>query len=255
MKKSIYKTLLAIPITALHYITYLFDMGNKSKVPIAEMFLQFIFSGNPDRQNDNFFMTVAGLLEIIIFNLLFGTYMYHDLDTGSIYVIIRQKSRLKWYLIKSFQVFFFCTLYIIFYLGSVFLLCVFNSAFSIDKTAIGILFISVVIISLFTFISTLLINLCALRLGSNFGFIIIYAAISALTGLAIFYEKIPVLNKLHFALKFNPMANVVINWGISGQDTIFSVSYLLILTIFVLINGYCIIEKLDIGIRDPENNQ
>ena len=130
-KSNVLKTLIIIPIVFFRKSNLLLA-GNGTDMPIAELFLQNMFSGNPSRTETNIVIVMFGLMEVIVFNLLFGTYIYHDLYENSIYIFIRQKSRIKWFINRSFQLFAYSAVYNILFILSTFLLCVVYSNQEID---------------------------------------------------------------------------------------------------------------------------
>ena len=74
-KSNVLKTLIIIPIVFFRKSNLLLA-GNGTDMPIAELFLQNMFSGNPSRTETNIVIVMFGLMEVIVFNLLFGTYKY-----------------------------------------------------------------------------------------------------------------------------------------------------------------------------------
>ncbi|GHU43444.1 hypothetical protein FACS1894111_09050 [Clostridia bacterium] len=254
MKKNLMKALLAIPVTLVHHIMELHNY-QATHAPVAELFMEHLFSGSPSRTTDDIVMNVIGLFEILIFNLIFGTFLYHDLNTNGIYAIARQKGRHTWYFRKVAELFLYTVIWVSGYLTSVLLLSSYTTSLSIDSVAVTMFVTTLIILTFFAFVITLLINLCAIRFGSNFGFVIVYLALILLTGLAIINEKIPFLKNLPLLLKLNPMANAVVNWDLSGSKTLFACIYFFAFSLLAVLIGLRYIAKMDIGIQDRENSQ
>ena len=253
-KRNMAKAFLAIPVTGFHHI-YAFARDYESEEPVAERFLRSLFSGSFDRRSDNFFMTVTGLFELILCNLVFGFLLCHHLHVNGIYVFTRQKSRIGWFFQQTGELFLYIFIYITLYLGIVFSLAVKSSASPVDETAVFIFVTTFIILTLFTFLTTLLINLLSVRFGSNFGFILVYFGVAVFTGLALIHEKISFLRAHPMLLKLNPMANTIVNWDLSGVNTWFSIGYFIVLNGAVFVAGTVYISRLDIGIVDRESNQ
>lgn len=253
IRRKLYFILLVIPITLFHHADKL--IGGSISAPIAEMFLQSLFSGNPERADTSFVMTLVGMFEITIFNLFLGTYIYDDLCIGGIYVLSRYKNRAGWLIRKTLDILAFSALYIFIYIVTIFLLCIFESSSPIDFLSVKIVIITFILFTFFTFTSTFAINVISVKHGSNFGFFIVYTFLTISTGIAISYDKMPLLSRFKILFTLNPMVNVVINWDISDGKTIMSIGYFILMIIALWIISLIYINRLDIGLRDTENNQ
>jgi hypothetical protein len=249
---NILKLAAVIPITIIHHGSFLWNR-NISNQSVVEEFVQNLFSGSLEREADNLFLVIIGLFEITIFNFLFATFIYKDIHISGIYIFTRQKNRLHWFGNKAFELLFYALTFVTLYLVTILLLSTWTTKQSINFIAMEILFTSIILLTLFTFFSTLLINILALHFGSSIAFIGVYMCLTILTGAAIVNDNITFLNKHPIFLKLNPMANILINWGITGSDTIFSIVYYVILTTLLMMTGMVYISHIDIGLIDKEN--
>lgn len=250
-RKDILKVMSIILITLFRkYNLFLPRVGEE--LPIAELFLQNIFSGNPSRKETGIIVVMFGLLEIVIFNLLFGSYIYHDLYENSAYIFVRQKSRKSWFAGKSIELFIYSAVYNLLFIGITFGLCVVYSTQRIDVTAIKIAALTYILITLFTFWTTLLINLTAIAVGAATSFIINYAALTFLSLFAVEFETIPILNHFSILLKFNPVANVTINWNNEIGSGLWSVIYFIVLCTLTSAAGSILITRIDISVKNKE---
>ncbi len=250
-KTDIYKVLSILVIVFLQKSNLLIP-GVYMEIPVAELFLQNIFAGNPSRENTDVVIAMFGLLEIIIFNLLFGTYIYRDLYENTAYIFVRVKSRSRWFFKKAKALFVYSGIYNALFLGSTFLLCVGYSQSAIDKVAVRLLIITFILIQLFVFWSTLLINLLAIGVGATKAFLINYIMLALMSAGAVNFEKIPLLNQFPILLKLNPVANVVINWNDGMGKGLIPAIYFVVIIIITYEMGRRMILGMDIGINNKE---
>lgn len=244
-RRDILKILLIIFITLYRKYNLLIP-GMVRTLPIAELFLQNIFSGNPSRRETNVVMVLFGMLEIVVFNLLYGSLICRDLYESSAYIFIRQKSRSLWFTIKSLELLAYSAVYNFLFIGITFSLCIWRSDQRLDVVAIKIVILTYILMTLFTFWTTLLINLAAILVGATMAFIINYIALSFLSLFAVEFETISIVNQFPLLLKLNPVANVTINWNYEISSALQSVMYFVILCILTCVGGNMVIAHKDI---------
>jgi hypothetical protein len=116
-----------------------------------------------------------------------------------------------------------------------------------------ILFLTVAIVVWeFTYLSTLLINILALRLGISISFVITYSVIVVSEMITYCLQKMGD-NKLTKLLHLlNPMSNMTISWNYSKGYISWAAVYFFILTAIVLILGTRVATKYEIGIKNSE---
>lgn len=252
IKQSWLKILLFIPIVLFRKISLIFS-GVRNDMPVAELFMQNMFSGNPSRQYTNVTIVMFGMVEIILFSLLFGVYIYKDLFGSGIYIITRQRSRIKWFFRRCAELLMSAALFSIMFVGTTFIISVNCSKHGVDPLAVKLFLLTGVLVTLFAFWQTLMINLTAIRLGSTIGFVVNYIALTLLSLLAVSHEKIPVLNGLPLLLRLNPVANVTINWAAEWGETIMPVVYFIALSVLTMLIGMRRVENMDISLQNNEN--
>lgn len=222
-RKDMLKALSAVLVTL--YTKYSLLMpGMDGEMPVAELFLQNVFSGNPSREHTKIVIVMFGLLEIVIFNLLFGAYVYRDLYENSAYIFVREKSRRKWFAGETGEVLLYSALYNILFIG----------------------------ITLFAFWTTLLINLTAMGTGVTVSFIINYILLTFMSLFAIEFEKIPVINRFRVLLSLNPVVNVTINWSTDIGSGLWPVLYFVALCVLTYAVGCVFLQRLDISVKNRD---
>ena len=250
-RKDILKVMSIILITLYRKYNLLL-YGIEKDMPIAELFLQNIFSGNPSRKDTDIIVVMFGLFETVIFNLLFGSYIYHDLYENSAYIFVRQKSRKSWFARKSMELLLYCIFYNFLFIGITFGLCVSYSNQKIDFTAVKILILTYVFITLFTFWTALLVNITAMVAGATTSFIATYIVLTFFSAIAVEFEAIPIINRFPILLKLNPVANVIINWNDEIGSGLQPVVYFIILCVLTCAVGCILVSRLDISIKNRE---
>lgn len=226
--------------------------GRNENVQVAELFLQNMFCGNPNRTETKVVVVVFGLLEVTVFNILFGTFIYRDFYDESIYIFTRYKSRWQWHKDKLIQLGGYCALYTALMVMIVFCLCLNCSAFRVDREAVRVLFLSFILLFLFSYWNTLVINYLSVCLGATKSFVFDYLTLLVLSMLAVNYEKLPVVGQFTWGLKLNPVANVVLNWQENFQADIFPMGYFVVLIMITVLCGTKIIRECDIGLENKE---
>lgn len=250
-RNDILKVMSIIPIIFFRKFNLLLP-GSGTTFPIAEFFLQSIFSGNTLRRETDAMVVMYGLLEVTIFNLLFGAYLYQDLYENSIYIFIRQKSRSGWFARKTAELFCFSMGYVFLWIGSTFLLCVLHTGQSADAATIRVFVVTYVVVTLYSFWTTLLINVIAVFTGATASFIIYYIISGILSVLAINFEDTPIISRFPVLLRLNPIANVTVNWNEGLGKGMMPAVYFVVLCAFTYIIGNILINKMDISIKNKE---
>lgn len=223
------------------------------------------------------FKLVQFLLPFILFQMLFGTYIYQHFCTASIYHFTRINNRIKWFLKESVNLLIYCVSYVI-------LLVVFTTVFfeisntlTYDKESFIILVCYVLINSLFLFFITLLTNILSINFKSHVGFMISNGFVLACISIFIYWD-----DKLAFykteniniediqsdgkLIQLNPISHLVIKWHSSNIETVnerinqfginfdlySSVVLFLLLSILTIIVGCLIVKNKDFIITNTE---
>lgn len=239
------KIMIIIFITLYRQYSLLLPRAGRT-LPVAEFFLQRILSGNPSRSETKVAVVLFGMLEIVVFNLLYGSLIYRDLYENSAYIFVRQRSRRRWFVARSLELLAYGAVYALLYIGITFALCAGYSDQRVDAVAIKIVILTYILITLFTFWTTLLINLAAILVGTATSFVINYVLLSFLSLFAVEFETIPIVNRFPLLLRLNPVANVTIYWNYEIGSTLQPIVYFVILCILTCVGGSMIIAHKDI---------
>lgn len=208
---------------------------------------------------------ITPLICFFIFLFMYIQFLYKDFISSAVYIFIRQKSRTRWYCVKSARLlgsaFVYYALY--FFTGFAFyLLCAANASGGtpglsgipsgqLCKTAVLCLTLTV-LYSLFSFFFLLILNLLAIVFNMVCGYIAVSLS-------ALFFMVSSCLAKAPYApaFKLNPVVQLIPDWHsknmfaappvkISNFPISFSVIYLLLLCTAAFFAGAVIIKRTDI---------
>lgn len=211
-------------------------------------------------------------LSHIIFQAIFGLYIYSHFCSASVYYFSRCINRKTWYVKELFNLLKFSCLYMVVTaltpVGILFL----RGLLLADFASTILLFYYLVIHSLWLFITALAVNLIAIKLGSGHGFAVAVSLQFMFMALLTLWEvQFPLENSGNvmrngYLLQLNPIAHLVMDWHSSniagveelvnkfGIDFNLNVSVLLYLCmalIVIIIGGY-LIGRHDIMAADVE---
>lgn len=187
---------------------------------------------------------------LLLFQMFFGTYIYHHFCTASIYFFSRYPKRNKWFFTETFKLYLFGCIYLFLMLISGTLVCSLFSKIVIDRKMWKLLFFYICIYSLYLFVSTFAINLLSILFNSNVAFIIVAGInsffIAAFTIVGNFFAPEGViLQQYEWTIKINPFYYLI--FGMHNNNTDYFISILLFFSMAVLlfICSYFVINKHD----------
>lgn len=202
------------------------------------------------------------LLPFFLFQVLFGTYIYRHFCTASIYYFTRCQNRVRWFLKESGKLYLFAMIYPFLMVLSGTVVASITNQIVFDPESVYLFIYYLIIHSLWLFVTTLLVNIIAIKLDSSTGFIAIVALQMISVSTFLLWKNVWSLNdamhsaKHAFFLKFNPISHLIFTWHSSSIEGInrwindlqidfpFSQSILvyLLLSIIVIIIG-CVVVK------------
>lgn len=159
---------------------------------------------------------------LMIFQIVWGTYIYRHFCTASVYYFSRLKNRITWFAGEIPKLYLYILLYLTVLLVSCMLPMLLFRGIVVDSNSIIILIYYYVIQSLWLYITTMLINILSIKWGSSIGFVLV-------SGVQIFFIGMfaPLQSILNFdvpenlefksrILKLNPISHLVLNWHSSS---------------------------------------
>lgn len=169
----------------------------------------------------------------LIFQIIWGTYIYERFCSASVYFFSRKKNKIGWYLSECFKLFLYGVFYLIILLFFGILMSCICRRLEVNNIEIWVMLEFLILFSVFLFAVTLMINVLSIVINSMCGFAIV-AGIEFIC-IAIFgiwsdwmvdfnllseMEKTPnILFQLKI-LKVNPLSHLVMHWHSSVFDQI-----------------------------------
>lgn len=211
-------------------------------------------------------------MPLLIFQIVFATYIYKHFCSASIYFFSRNINRIKWFLKEIRKLYIHTVLYLaIFNIVGIMITNLFIKV-SVDDGVILLIAYYILIHSLYLFLTTLTINIVAIISRSDIGFIVVEGFILLemvtylLLGNRIQNDVIEGVNL--YMLKSNLIANLIlpihssnitsVNKFINEKslefDLNFSVLYYLMISIVIIIVGTYVVEKREFIVNNKEMN-
>lgn len=247
------------------FFSFIHVMDNNS-ITYSELILKISFSEyilTPN--NASYFDKITlCLFPLIIFQVVAGMEIYRHYCIASVYYFSRCVNRMKWYFKELYSLILYDLVYLLFYILGHTILSSFYYNITYDLTSIKLIFYFVVIYSLWNFIFSLLINIASLFFRSNGGFAVSIGIQMFFVSLHIaFQERLYLIydndSTAELLTKLIPFSHLMLSWHSSRDKSIneyiniynisfdlnYSVIYLLVLSILIVVIGALIIKKID----------
>lgn len=201
---------------------------------------------------------LLGITGSIIFSVLYGTYLYRQIDIQGIFYFVRQPSRKKWLIRSTFHLFLITFLWsFLQVMGAFAVAAVFTKAV-IDIQVAGLFAMLLLMIAAFNFFVVYMVNLFSIRYGSVISFIIVYLLLLMSFVIRSSLEhKYPVAyflpTEVHF-WEWNEEISLNIGGLLALNKNIIISFFVLLLYIFGLVfAAYARVDYWDIGLENREN--
>lgn len=252
-RMTLLKVFIIVPIIILYHTLLFGSPSNSIDIPINDLLAESIFGRLQVGNSRSYTLIIEKMFYILVFNMLFGTYIYKNFLVSSVYLFSRLKNRKTWLYRKVFELFLLAGCYTLLFLGTLLFLCIYQSSYGVEGTTINMLVLLWGVITLFLTFVTLIINLLAIRLGSNVAFIIVYIFLILLVTLALFMRSIPSVIENPYLLLLNPVAAIILNMIDQGNMQFIGIIYFCMLNVIVIVFGAQYINRMDIALTDNES--
>lgn len=242
---------LIVPLVIM-YRPLLFFGNQYSDASVGSIFLSNMFGGSYAVSKIKITLSVMSLFSIIIINILLSDYISGDLLNNGEYIFCRVKNRRKWFIKKCFGLMGYsfagvCLTVSLYSIGAVL-----KSNKNIMYSDVSVIFQTVLILFLFTVMSSNLINIFSLRYGISISFLIVYSIIVVSTILIYIFQKYENIKAFGIMQRMNIMSNVIIAWNFSDKYIWYSMTYFLVLNLIIIFAGVSIVQNYEIGIKNKE---
>ncbi len=248
-KTNIFKICLIIPVVFLLRLSYI-TMPEKTEQPFFDSFINGMFGCSKTIEDTRFNQMLTGLAFILLFFILFGTYIYNDLRISSIYAFTRVNNKSYWILKKILSLFVFALSYSIICVTINVLItyCKCENA-NIGSGEIVSLIKVILLTTMLLWTLSILSNLLASFIGgyiSTFVVIGIYTISTYISANCINMN----IGSSFFVRRINPTANLMFFWELCRFRE--SVIYWIICAAIIIILYYLYVKYADIGLNDKE---
>lgn len=250
-------------------------------ISVSDCILSFGL-GAPDLSRIGILRLAMRMFPLYLFQFMFGCGMYQHFCVSGVYYFTRQPSRFKWYCREILHIFVQAALFSVILLCAGIMVIRIRTPLLMDNTAISLFILYLLLYTLWLFSMALVINCIAIKLGSNWGFLITGGGqILALSILLIFADKELYasgqrMEQAQFLINLNPVAHLVLGWhrGINfmmeksiiryQENTVFqvldfpgisfyhSIVFLFCVAVILALIGNFMIQKQEMLINDLE---
>lgn len=252
-KRKWWKNIWIVPITILIYWTDL--LPNNVQETVSAVLLDKFggrISPGVDNADNIFLLDIQQLYFLIVFNLIFANQIVDHFRYSCIYVFSRIKNRKKWFLRCSLELWVIASLYSFLYVGTLFFIGSLSAKFYITTNDLWIAFVLWFKVNVICYITTLLLNIISIRLGSVLAFIIIFGGIALNTYISPHLMNTAIICKHPTLAIFDPIHGIYEGMLINGHNVSLFIGYNTLLLILVTIFGIYFVNKMDIALIHME---
>ncbi len=250
----------------------LFYLRLNEKIILSDIIFQFSFLKKYIETPYIIDMTIK-FLPYLIFQILFGTCIYKHFCSASNYYFSRCINRTKWLLREAFLLYTYVLIFLFCMLAGGVMVTVITNELIFDLESIILLLYYLIIYSLWLYLTTLLINIIAVRFNSSVAFIAIAGLEMGCIFSLVLWENVlplqdsPFIDRNFLFLQLNPVAHLVLAWHSSfieklnmriniyyqSFDLNISVVLFLLLSIIVTVVGCIVVKRKDLIIANNES--
>lgn len=162
----------------------------------------------------------------LIFQILFGTYIYKHFCSASVYYFSRCQNRVKWFLKEALSLYPLALLYILTMVVIGVIIVGINNNIIFDKESFILLLYYLLIHSLWLYSTSLLINILAIKFESSLAYSIVAGIQLTFLGMLLLWDEVLPLHDTYNLernarlLQLNPIAHLVLPWRSSMIDAV-----------------------------------
>lgn len=249
----------------------LFYLESNDQIVFSDIIFQFSFLKTVIQGPYIIDMTLM-FFPYLIFQILFGTYIYQHFCSASVYYFSRCSNRVAWLLKEVLRLYSYVLIYLGCLIGGGLIVAGITHAITFDLESFILFFYYLLIYSLYLYLTVVLINILAIIFNSSTAFVIVAGFEMAFILLLVLWEKFLPLHDSIYAgrnsmlLQLNPVAHLVLAWHSSFLDklnakiNVYSISFdlnisillFLGLSILVTVIGCKVVKKKDFIIANNE---
>ncbi len=170
-KRFIIKAFLSIPLALILYCYEVFSPPEA--IEITDMFIQKVFGKITTSDSSAYILTIQNLAFVIIFNLLFSSYISEHFRYSCVYVFSRLKSRKVWFNHRVLELIIYATIYIIMFFIITLFVCIRKSTLEFQSDDIEVYMIILLFSLMITLNTTIATNLLSIKFGTITSFFVV----------------------------------------------------------------------------------
>jgi hypothetical protein len=256
IKKNIWKIFIIIPIALISdsekLLTFFID--GYLDISLTDIISGSLFGITNIDGVKTYALVIEKIYFIVIFQMIFGTYIYHDFQVSSVYLFSRIQERQKWFYKRVYEIFIYAIVYTIVFLLTILLSGLLLTKGTIDRELMQMLFTLFIIVTLFLTGSTLIINLITIRSNSSVGFISTFTVLIVCITIVLKYHEANFFKQYPFALLIDPAYGIILNQIGNPVMQIVSVIYYIVLVLLIVWLGMRWFQNVEVGLLNAEIN-
>ncbi len=187
-------------------------------------------------------------IPLLLFQIVYGTYIYRRFCSASVYYFSRNHNRIKWFIQEIVKLYGYSVLYLVLMIMSGVVITMIITKVVFDVSMIKVLFIYLLIFSLYNFAIASAVNILSILFSSNMGFAIAEAVnifcIAAYTIVGKLFSvdgELP--DECEWMIKINPFYHLIFNSEKTEDNYLFSIGLFGVIAVVVIIVGCMVVNK------------
>lgn len=220
---------------------------------MVAVFSKKVFHGLYSRQPD-VAIVINACISIIVFNILYGSFIYDELHGTGIYYFIRYQTRKKWFVLKIVTLLWSTFVFHAVYIGLQYICSLKLSNESVNPRNLGMLISYTAYLTILCFMTSMLMNILSVRFGRVIAFIAAYAVLVIMRRLVLSVGDVALLGTDLEVKALIPINLTLNEEGCFATDTYLSLSFTVLFCCILIVVFYHIIRKDNIGLLIEEKH-
>lgn len=235
------------------WICHMIGISSSWETDMTTVFSQKIFHGLYSRNKD-ISIVINACISIIMFNILYGSFIYDELQGMGIYHFIRYRTRKKWFAQKIIKLLCNTFVFHAVYIGMQYVFSLKLSNESVNFSNLGLLISYTLYFTILCFMTSMLTNILSVRFGRVIAFIVAYAVLVIMRGLILSVGEVALLGTNLKVKSMIPINLTLDEEGYFVADTYLSLSVTALFCYILIVVCYRIIRKENIGLLIEEKH-
>ena len=230
-------------------------MGRDSfwMVDMASAFSNLVFHGLY-RMDPDIFVLINATISIVLFNILYGSYLYDELHGTGIYYMIRYQSRTKWFIQKIITLLWNAFVFHMVYLGIQYIFSLNLSHERVSFHNLKMLISYTAYLTMLCFMTTLIVNLLSVRWGRVIAFVVGYAVLVVMRWMVLAVGNATIFGTDQKIRALIPIHLTLDDEGLFTGDTYLSLAVTALICFMLTGMLYHVVKSENIGLVQEESH-